>query len=551
MKHILYLISLLLLLGACTDETYTDEPSANGGKPGKPVPVNLSLSIQPLQSPLDAGTKAGGETISSTEVCKGMEISLVKTPVAPATRAADMNEIKNFWVFQFNGTKPESTLAKASFYSTNEVKTVTLATSSSGQKNRIIVIANAEQGTFSELQTTPTNYTLADFNNLGIAYDDESSSFPANYPLFTPTVTPSSNPPRPVLSGSTDMVVAKNSQADIMLYRSTAQVTVKLRLGNAMQNKYTHWSYQFMSVPKKTVYHSIGRTPAFPGSSVGYADYKLTGISLSTTTSTIENVNLPVNLQHPVEYTTPEKRRTNAPLNATYLQIVGMQMTSGNIISRSVIYQIHLGSNFTDDYSVSPNFSYTYNITITGENADDSRVIKFIPGYFGGKLTRYKADGSELKQGETSEEAVSWRYKMRNEVYISDVNSLGGIQWQNSGSMPGDLNSLMDGRKNTWELRQSTNYLAIAGCFALNSPEPGTMDAMTWYTPSFGQSLAIYVGGSNTLKTLPNTFYWSSTANGTYAWGTQVWTGESTPQSPSESYNLRCIKDLNLDDAIQ
>lgn len=105
MKHILYLISLLLLLGACTDETYTDEPSANGGKPGKPVPVNLSLSIQPLQSPLDAGTKAGGETISSTEVCKGMEISLVKTPVAPETRAADMSEIKNFWVFQFNGTQ--------------------------------------------------------------------------------------------------------------------------------------------------------------------------------------------------------------------------------------------------------------------------------------------------------------------------------------------------------------------------------------------------------------------------------------------------------------
>ena len=548
MKHILYLISLLLLLGACTDETYTDELSAHDGKPGKPVPVNLSLSIQPLQSPLDAGTKAGGETISSTEVCKGMEISLVKTPVAPETRAADMSEIKNFWVFQFSGTKPESTLAKASFYSTNEVKTVELTTSSPGQKNRIIVIANAEDGTFKNLKIN--NTTLADFFNLGIAYDDESSSFPANYPLLTPTVNPSANPPRLVLSGSTDMVVAKNSQADIMLYRSTAQVTVKLRLGDAMENKYTKWSYQFMSVPKKTVYHSIGRTPVFPGSSVGYADYKLTGISLSsTTTSTIENVNLPVNLQYPVEYTTPEKRRTNAPLGATYLQIVGMQMTDPNIISRSVIYQIHLGSNFTDDYSVSPNFSYTYNITITGENVDDSRVIKFIPGYFGGKLTRYKADGSALKPEVPSEEAVSWRYEKRNEVYISDTKD--GIQWKNSGSMPGTKSDFMDGRKNTWELRESTNYLAIAGCFALNSPKPSTEEAMTWYTPSFGQSLAIYVGGSNTLKTLPNTFYWSSTANGTYAWGTQVWTGQSSPLLPSESYNLRCIKDLNSDDAIQ
>lgn len=45
MKQILYTISLFLLLGACTDETYTDTPPANGGKPGKSVPVNLSLNV--------------------------------------------------------------------------------------------------------------------------------------------------------------------------------------------------------------------------------------------------------------------------------------------------------------------------------------------------------------------------------------------------------------------------------------------------------------------------------------------------------------------------
>ena len=140
MKQILYTISLLLLLGACTDETYTDTLSANGGKRGKSVPVNLSLNVQPLQSPLDADTKAGSQTVSSTEVCKGMEISLVKTP---ETRAADMDEVKNFWVFQFDGTEPVSTLSKADFYSGNSVKTVTLALSS-GEKNRIILIANAD-----------------------------------------------------------------------------------------------------------------------------------------------------------------------------------------------------------------------------------------------------------------------------------------------------------------------------------------------------------------------------------------------------------------------
>lgn len=105
MKHILYTISLFLLLGACTDETYTDTLSANGGKSGKPVPVNLSLNIQPLQSPLTAGTKAGGETVSSTEVCKGMEISLVKTPVTPETRADGMSDVQNSGCFSLTVRK--------------------------------------------------------------------------------------------------------------------------------------------------------------------------------------------------------------------------------------------------------------------------------------------------------------------------------------------------------------------------------------------------------------------------------------------------------------
>lgn len=256
MKQILYTISLLLLLGACTDETYTDTLSANGGKPGKSVPVNLSLNIQPLQSPLDADTKAGSQTVSSTEVCKGMEISLVKTP---ETRAADMDEVKNFWVFQFNGTEPASTLSKADFYLDNSVKTVTLALSS-GEKNRIIVIANADSETFNSL-LTDGSCSLEYFNNMGINFSK------SDFPLFSL----SDGSSRPVLSGSTDIIVKENTQADIMLYRSTAKVTVNLKLGDKMQDKgYSVWNYQFASIPKTSFYHAIGRTPAFPGDAVEY-----------------------------------------------------------------------------------------------------------------------------------------------------------------------------------------------------------------------------------------------------------------------------------------
>lgn len=537
MKHILYTISLLVLLGACTDEAFNDEPSAAGGKPGKPVPVNLSLNVQPLQSPLDADTKAGSRVVSSTEVCKGMEISLVKTPVAPETRAADMGEVDNFWVLQFNGTDPEtSTLAGITFYGSNSVRDVTL--NESAVKNRIIVIANADGNTFKALESQ-SGYLLKDFNNLGIVKGGANPDFP----LFTFTGESGSGA-RPVLSGSADIIVTTNAQADIMLYRSTAEVTVNLTIKDVIKEKYPVWNYQFMNVPTKSYYHAIGRVPAFPGDAVdvSYAPFGGATMTLPGTKpyTTVIVKNLPVNLHHGVPFTTPEKRVTNAPFNSTFLQIMGAEMGSGGVISRSVVYQIHLGSNFTDDYSVSPNYKYTYNITITGENDDDSRVIKFIPGYFGGALQRYDKSGNPVSSDRT---AVRWRYQKRIEVYISDVGNDGMWLAGGSASMPA-ANSFMDGRKNTADLiTDQAKYPAIKKCIDLNASSV-TADNLVWYMPSFGQSLGIYVSGAQTLKTLPNPTYWTSSTNGNYAWGTNIRTGLSNGQAPSTMHYLRCVQDL-------
>ena len=114
-----------------------------------------------MQSPLSSGTKAGsGHAVSSTQVCKGMEISLEEIPV---TRASIEDEIKNFMVFQFNGTTLESTLVRKDYYSNSSVENVQL--NNSVVKNRIIVIANASQETFA---TITVGSTLDDFNKLGI-----------------------------------------------------------------------------------------------------------------------------------------------------------------------------------------------------------------------------------------------------------------------------------------------------------------------------------------------------------------------------------------------
>lgn len=525
MKQIIQTIGLILLLGACTDEKYSDTLLSGAGESGEPVPVELRLNIQPAQSPFSFGTKAGGNIVSSTEVCKGMEVSLVETPV---TRATYNDEVTSFWVFQFNGTTPESKLIRKNFFGSNTVSGVKLTPLS--DKSRIIVIANVTEAAFDKFNI---ERTLSEFNNLGIFYNDNKT----HYPLFAAGVST----PRAVLVGVTDMVVTTGKQADIMLYRSVARVQVNLSLSSDMQSKgYTDWSYQFMNIPEKSFYHSTGRTAAFPGETVDYVSYEQQLISLSTDTTSFDRY-LPVNLQQSVPFTTPEKRVTNAPTKATFLQLVGMSK-NGDVISQSVVYQIHLGSNFTDDYSISPNYSYTYNIKITGESGDDSRVVKFVPGYFGGPLTMYK-DGALTSN---SSEADTWRYEKQIEVYLKDVNEEGGVKWlDGTGGMPSLLNDLMDGRLNTWDLRGNSAYTAIQKCIGLNAGILGDIADMIWYMPSYGQSLGIYVAGSNTLKTLPNTYYWSSTANASFAWGTEIWTGLSWQVAPDKSYNLRCVKDLD------
>lgn len=533
MKQIIYLISLIIILGACTDEKYGDTLSSGAGAPGKLVPVELVLHTQPMQSPLPTGTKAGSNIVSSTQVCKGMEISLVETPV---TRAALEDEIVNFIVLQFNGTDSESRLALKQFVPNNSVENVDLSKGLGDIKCKIIVIANADQSLFNSLTIDVT--TLTEFNNMGILYNDN----PTFYPLFSSNVST----PRVVFIGSTDMVVTPNKQVDVMLYRSVAQVKVSLSLSQEMQNKGYTWSYQFMQIPDRSFYYSIGRTAGFPGATVGYINYSQ---QVTTMPATIDNIYLPVNLHQPVPFTTPEMRVTNAPVNATYLQLVGIQATSAGVISNSVVYQIHLGSNFTDDYNISPNYSYTYNINITGESDDDSRVVKFVAGYFGGSLKMYNEDVETT----ILSEADTWRYEKRIEVYVNDVNpTKDGVAWVQSGSsMPSSLNDLMNGRQNTLDLNQNIDrYPAAKLCIGLNPTTPVTNENMVWYMPSYGQSLGIYVAGSKTLKSLPNTTYWSSTANLTFAWGTQVWSGQSSQVSPATPYSLRCVKDLEQTNVI-
>ena len=553
MKHILYTIVLAALLAACTDDKLTDGPfPSGGGEPGEPVSVGLSIKTQPMQSPLFPQSKAGNPVFSSTEVCGGLEVSLVETSVTRSSTEIIGDKIQTLQVLQFNGTTGASRLVKKEFYTVSgeldaTLKNLTLAGSS--EANRIIVIANILSDTFAGLTANATSgTTLSEFEGMGIA------ATAADFPLIQ-----SGGDQLVPMAGSTDMIVTTDKQADIMLYRAVAKVTVNITVSKKMVEKaYAVWQGQLMHVPAKSFFYSIGQKAVFPQPATGYVDYPATTkLSSEIPTETdgtkkfSQTAYLPVNLQLLVPYTTPELRGTNAPVDATYLQIMGLKLEpSSGAISESVIYQVHLGGNFTDNYSITPNHSYTYNITMADENTDDSRVVKFIPGYFGGSLKAYKADGT-TETNVATEKAV-WRYEKQIEVYITDVaytaptgtsaNTFIG-KWSSGGTIPS--NSYTDGRNNTFSLNNE-NYPAAKTCINLTPGSPANADALVWYLPAYDQALGIYAAGSSTVKAFPDISYWTSSANGTNVYALKIKRGETLINVSSADFRLRCIRELTV-----
>ena len=153
----------------------------------------------------------------------------------------------------------------------------------------------------------------------------------------------------------------------------------------------------------------------------------------------------------------------------------------------------------------------------------------------------YKADGTT----ETSDvsKADTWRYEKQIEVTIQDVGT--DLTWQAAGSNMPAANSFINGRENTATLlSEIEKYPAAKACTDLNV-QPVTADNLVWYMPSFGEGLSVYVAGSNVLKSLANATYWTSSTNGTNAWGVHVWNGQNSPESLTNKNYLRCIRNID------
>lgn len=532
--NILYVCSICLLLGVggCTEDRFSEIPSTP--EPVKPGQGQLVLKVAPVLPPAPKETRGPGMGNSGLSASfPGMDVELVnETGTNTRSSVHEDSHMHNLTIIQFEGTLPTSKSKKFWYKVADENLNFNLDDvifdSSSSSSSRIVVIANTKKGFFAPGPwgngERDYAYLMNQFYLDKFANPNEGSYSP-NYPYFR---NPDDDGDHTIMIGQTDVKVEADKQVVVVMSRILAKAQFNIEISQKLKDKYNIWQAQLSSVPGKCYISSIGRGTPFPNPELlgesGY--FAESAVSATNGVFNPEDLKytLPINLQPTVSTATTATRTLLAPKGSTYLQITGINMTSTGFVRGTVIYQIYLGSNFTDNFSIMPNIGYTYNINIKGESTEDGSVVKFIPGYWGGKLQAYDANGNIVSIDAPN--AQTWRFEKKIEAYLRDVPRRNDAGMPGTTQMPWFINaphnnftnSMTDGKDNTWKIQGGAGtppWAAAYGCWYLNDYDnttgrPTDKEQYGWYLPAISQLLGIYLVSENQTAVLSDT-YWSST----------------------------------------
>lgn len=545
-KTIVSICIACLALGGCTEDSLLSDSRKSLST--EPVTVKLTLGIGDYNTLFAGRTRMGEMPPVLSMSSSDMDVELVATPTV--TRVASFsaevitedNAVYSYIGFQFDGTKPDGVLVEKKFFTSEDgsIKTdeVEIKPTPTGQKNMIVILANVNESEFTSMKVNSSTY--ADLQKLCMTLVNDDGIFPRNK-----VALPNGGGEKTgiVMCGQTAAEISDGKQLYVSLKRTVARVTFNIRTTYQHFIDVPHtWNVSLMNIPTQSYYNIIGRKAIFPSeSSMNKSGFFWTK-SLKTVTAANPVINtdpiyIPINLQQTMPTSTQSTRRDNAPTGGTYLQIMGLENkkvngTEGlNIVKDFSIYQLFLGKNFTTDYSVYANYDLTYNITLKGNNQDDTNVIRLIPGYFSGELTAYNSNEVALPSiGDGT--AVKWKYPNKIELYFSDgyypVGSVSGtttpgekaLKWYAGASLFNSYGatSLTDGRGNTALLQAPgvpwEDYAAAYTCYrGTNGYDQGIpAKDILWYLPSISELIGTWISSSTTQKQLAGS-YWSSTAD--------------------------------------
>lgn len=453
---------------------------------GRLVEVELDMEVVPFSTP-EPLTKSG---VVARHDLGNMIVELIQEPQDPLSRALDMDEISNFWVFQFDDQTKGGKRVHKRFYPDKYTpgKRFELI---EGNNQTIVIVANYEKSPFGE-DLDPVSYDDLVLSHRMLTNNFESIFTINNacLPLFAVSKT----------------TVTKDGIIKPQLLHNASHVKLRVRTSTEkVTNDNAKWTVKLLNVPMISSWAPpLDPDPSlvFPGVA---PDRRLEHPLQTITTMNDETFTelewfLPINRSGVAPLATMLTRASMAPETATAIQI------TGHGYARNTTYTIPLGHNFATDYNLRENYVYTYQITLCEDiEGNDSQVIAdddiLYAGMFGGELVYSDVDGYQ------------WYFSKK--LYIASVDMY-QCEWVSSGYHYDDHSALagasaptdasVDGKGNTWRLCNHAalqsdpdyQFSAANSCMRLNHNYEEIINApdletalknpnFQWYLPALKQ----------------------------------------------------------------
>ena len=276
-------------------------------------------------------------------------------------------KVKDFWIFEYNS----SGKLIASEYQTirdvsENVKTyANLKLPTSGETYSCVLVANTHDGSFPELLKNAA--TLDALKEYGKKITGFSSLYSDGSDLY--------------MNGIAANITSTTAKVDFTVHRNVAKLT--LDLTNNASSKVVITSVQVRNVPERLIYaDQLWQSDTEDGTTISsgvddcqYIDLPIDNIYLEEGEKQSFIYYLPRNQKGKGNASNVKDKNKNAPDNATYVEIYGIDTSNGSTLR----YRFYIGEDMVSDFNVKPNYHYTLPITIkaAGDVAADSRVESF------------------------------------------------------------------------------------------------------------------------------------------------------------------------------
>lgn len=289
-----------------------------------------------------------------------------------------IDEIKNLWVIQFNGTTDDALLVGRAHYISNyaDLDQRKFQLVASTKENTLVFLAN----TFNEQLLLPQGMTLAELKALKkvisrpsdvFGYDvntvDADKEFPDNADYYLQ------------MCGMMTTSISSGATINAELQRNACRVDLLVK--NSIPDEITIDDITLKNVPMESYYFTsyVDHDGVFPEEySFKVMDYsKIDWANAENGSEQNEKkfrFYLPANLRGVKTNTEPTYKNALASRFATYVLITGHYQDGDEKVALS--YTFYLGRDMSGDFNLIPNYAYTYHFDIQAKgNPDiDARV---------------------------------------------------------------------------------------------------------------------------------------------------------------------------------